>query len=144
MNKEVEGVDAQPSDSAVRAQRAVVRVLICEDDPRVSLTLSRAIRSQADLEVVAAVGSGEEAIAVAVDHAADVIVLDVHLPGIDGIEVIRLLREEGDTSPVVVLSADDRAATRLGGFDHVSFLSKGTSGAIDVLAAIRTAADSVG
>lgn len=137
-------MDEHPSYGTALAQQAMIRVLICEDDPRVSLTLSRAIRSQADLAVVASVGSGEEAIDAAGDPGADVIVLDVHLPGIDGIEVIRILREGGVSSPVVVLSADDRAAARLDGFDHVSFLSKGTSGAIDVLAAIRTAADSAG
>ena len=134
----------QPSEGTALAQPAMIRVLICEDDPRVRLTLSRALHSQADLEVVVAVESGEAAVAAAVDQAADVIVLDVHLPGIDGIEVIRILRDEGVDSPVVVLSADDRAASRLAGFGHVSFLSKGTSGAIDVLAAIRTAAGPVG
>ena len=116
---------------------AMIRLLICEDDPRVRQTLSRVAGSQADLEVVAEVGSGEEALAVVAKDPVDVIVLDVHLPKIDGIEVIRLMRERGVESPVVVLSADDRAATRLRGFDDVSFLSKGTSGALDVLAAIR-------
>jgi DNA-binding NarL/FixJ family response regulator len=113
------------------------KLLICEDDPRVRQTLSRVAGSQADLEVVAAVDNGEDAIDVATDPGVDVIVLDLHLPTIDGIEVIRLLRERGVSSPVVVLSADDRGAGRLVGFDHVSFLSKGTSGALDVLAAIR-------
>lgn len=121
-----------------------IRVLLCEDDARVRLTLSRAIRSQAELEVVAAVESGEEAIEAAAGDGADVIVLDVHLPGIDGIEVIRILRDSGNSCPVIILSADDRAATRIEGFEHVSFLSKGTSGAIDVLAAIRNAASQVG
>lgn len=137
-------MDEKSSCDTLEAPRAMIRVLLCEDDPRVRLTLSRAVHSQGDLEVVAAVESGEEAVDAAVDHAADVIVLDVHLPGIDGIEVIRLLREGGVSTPVVVLSADDRAATRLEGFDHVSFLSKGTSGAIDVLSAIRATAGSAG
>ena len=122
----------------------MIKVLLCEDDSRVRLTLARAIRSQADLNVVAAVESGEEVIDATADHAPDVIVLDVHLPGIDGIEVIRMLRAGGVVSPVVVLSADDRAATRLQGLDGVSFLSKGTSGAIDVLAAIRDSAGADG
>ncbi|MEY2426098.1 MAG: hypothetical protein QOI61_1670 [Actinomycetota bacterium] len=116
---------------------AVTKLLICEDDPRVRQTLSRVAGSQADLEVVAAVDNGEDAIEFATDPGVDVIVLDLHLPTIDGVEVIRLLRERGVTSPVVVLSADDRGAGRLVGFDDVSFLSKGTSGALDVLAAIR-------
>ena len=68
---------------------AITKLLICEDDPRVRQTLSRVAGSQADLEVVAAVDNGEDAIDVATDPGVDVIVLDLHLPTIDGIEVIR-------------------------------------------------------
>jgi DNA-binding response OmpR family regulator len=118
---------------------AATRLLICEDDPRVRQTLTRVAESQTDLSVVAAVDRGEYAVEVVAKLGADVIVLDVHLPGIDGIEVIRRLRAEGNTTPVIVLSADDRAAKRLDGLDPVSFLSKGSSGALDVLAAIRQA-----
>ena len=119
-----------------------IRLLICEDDPRVRQTLSRVAGSQADLEVVAAVERGEDAIDAVLAHGADVIVLDVHLPTIDGIEVVRRLRDQGIVTPILVLSADDRAARRLEGFDHVRFLSKGATGALDVLAAIRGSAGS--
>lgn len=121
---------------------AVIRLLICEDDPRVRQTLSRVADSQADLQVVAAVERGEEAIDAIHAHFPDVIVLDVNLPTIDGIEVIRRLRDQGVVTPVLVLSADDRAVDRIEGFDRVSFLSKGASGALDVLAAIRVSAAS--
>jgi CheY-like chemotaxis protein len=122
---------------------AAIRLLICEDDARVRQTLSRVAGSQADLEVVAAVDRGEDAIDAVHEHGADVIVMDVHLPTIDGIEVIRRLRDEGVVIPVLVLSADDRAADRVKAFDHVSFLSKGSSGAIEVLAAIRGTAGAI-
>ena len=121
-----------------------IRLLICEDDPRVRQTLSRVAGSQADLEVVAAVERGEDAIDLAIEESPDVIVMDVHLPTIDGIEVIRRLRDQGVATPVLVLSADDRAVTRAQAFDNVSFLSKGSSGAIEVLAAIRGSAESAG
>jgi DNA-binding response OmpR family regulator len=119
-----------------------IRLLICEDDPRVRQTLSRVAGSQADLEVVAAVERGEDAIDAVLESRADVIVLDVHLPGIDGIEVIRRLRDQGVATPILVLSADDRAATRIEGLGKVKFLSKGATGALDVLAAIRCSAAS--
>jgi DNA-binding NarL/FixJ family response regulator len=119
-----------------------IRLLICEDDPRVRQTLSRVAGSQADLEVIAEVEMGEDAVEAAIQHTPDVIVLDVHLPSIDGIEVIRRLRERGVATPILVLSADERAARRLIDFDHVSFLSKGASGALEVLAAIRGSAGS--
>lgn len=113
-----------------------IRVVLCEDDPRVRQTLTRAIESQADIDVVAAVGSGEEALDV-VYADVDAMVLDVHLPGIDGIEVIRRLREDGHATPIVVLTADDRAAGKINEFDDVTFMSKGTSSALAVLSAIR-------
>jgi CheY-like chemotaxis protein len=116
----------------------MIRVLLCEDDPRVRLTLARAVESQSDLEVVASVGTGEEALAAAAD--ADAIIMDVHLPGIDGIEVIRRLRANGLQTPVIILSADDRAAEDVPSFEGVSFLSKGSSGALKVLAEIRARA----
>ena len=119
-----------------------LRLLICEDDARVRQMLSRVAGSQSDLEVVAAVDRGEDAIDAVLEHGADVIVMDVHLPTIDGIEVIRRLRDQGVLIPVLVLSADDRAAQRVTDFEHVSFLSKGSSGAIEVLAAIRDTAES--
>jgi len=121
---------------------AAIRLLICEDDARVRQTLSRVAGSQADLEVVAAVDRGEDAIDAMHEHGADVIVMDVHLPTIDGIETIRRLRDQGVVTPILVLSADDRAADRVKAFDRVSFLSKGSSGAIEVLAAIRGSAQS--
>jgi two-component system invasion response regulator UvrY len=99
--------------------------------------------SQKDLEVVAAVERGEDAIDAVLEMSPNVIVMDVHLPTIDGIEVIRRLRDQGVVTPVLVLSADDRAAIRVQAFDNVSFLSKGSSGAIEVLAAIRGTAESV-
>jgi len=120
-----------------------IRLLICEDDPRVRQTLSRVAGSQKDLEVVAAVERGEDAIDAVLEMSPNVIVMDVHLPTIDGIEVIRRLRDQGVVTPVLVLSADDRAAIRVQAFDNVSFLSKGSSGAIEVLAAIRGTAESV-
>lgn len=119
-----------------------IRLLICEDDPRVRQTLSRVAGSQRDLEVVAAVERGEDAIDAVLEMRPNVIVMDVHLPTIDGIEVIRRLRDQGVVTPVLVLSADDRAAIRVQAFDNVSFLSKGSSGAIEVLAAIRGTAES--
>jgi two-component system OmpR family response regulator len=118
----------------------MIRVLLCEDDARVRQTLTRALESQPDLEVASAVGTGEEALTASRDPGADAIVLDVHLPGIDGIDVIKRLRADGLDTPILVLSADDRAAERIQGFSGVKFLSKGSAGALDVLAAIRASA----
>jgi two-component system OmpR family response regulator len=96
-----------------------VRVLIVEDEPKVAATLRRGL--QAEAIPVDLATSGEEALwrAAATGYAA--IVLDVMLPGIDGFETCRRLRDQGIWTPVLMLSAratvDDRVTGLYGGAD---------------------------
>jgi CheY-like chemotaxis protein len=80
-------------------------VLIVEDDP-VSLDVARLAVEAAGAAVLVA-DSGEEALRLAREEGPDLILLDLALPGIDGAEVARRLREDGGTSriPVVVVTA---------------------------------------
>jgi two-component system response regulator MtrA len=79
-----------------------VTVLLVEDDPAVREGISLALRHQGH-EVVA-VGSGEAALEQVVATGADVVLLDVMLPGIDGIETCRRLRANG-ALPIIMLTA---------------------------------------
>lgn len=68
---------------------------------------------------------GTEALALASSLAPDLIVLDVNMPGVDGVEVCRRLRADGDTTPVVFLTAKDApsdvvAGLAAGGDDHLA------------------------
>src|SRR4051812_29579589 len=63
------------------------------------------------------VASGEEALRQADATAYDAIVLDVRLPGIDGVEVCRRIRAAGGQSPVLMLTAADAVAERVAGLD---------------------------
>ena len=97
-------------------------VLLVEDDPAARQGLELALRRLG--YGVHAAETGEAALRDFRDAAADVVVLDVMLPGLDGIGVIRTLREAGVTTPALIISAlgevDDRVrGLRAGGDDYL-------------------------
>jgi DNA-binding response OmpR family regulator len=80
-----------------------VRVLLVEDEPDLAFT----VRTRLELTGmdVATVGSGEDALELVARDRPDVLVLDLRLPGIDGLEVLRQVKETDPALPVVILSA---------------------------------------
>ncbi len=91
------------------------RVLVADDDPDVRDSLSRALR-YAGYQVVTAVHGGE-ALDVVARSPVDLIVLDVLMPILDGFDACRRLRERGDATPVLVLTARDSVDDRVTGLD---------------------------
>jgi two-component system response regulator MprA len=91
------------------------RLLVVDDDPDVRDSLSRALR-YAGYQVLTAVHGGEALDAVA-RSPVDLIVLDVLMPIMDGFEACRRLRERGDATPVLVLTARDSVDDRVTGLD---------------------------
>lgn len=85
-----------------------VRILVVDDHPVVREGLIAMLGTQPDLEVVGQGGSGPEAVEMALALGPDVLLLDLELPGFDGVEVIRRLRAAGGAARVVVLTAFDR------------------------------------
>jgi two-component system response regulator MprA len=92
-----------------------VKVLIVDDDRALRDALRRAL-GLAGYDTVPA-EDGQLALAQAAASAPDAIVLDVGLPGIDGLEVCRQLRASGDRVPVLMLTARDAIADRIDGLD---------------------------
>lgn len=90
------------------------RILLIEDDDRVRDAVAAALQS-AGWECVG-VGSGEEALAAFARGPFDLLVLDLGLPGISGIEVLRQLRARSDV-PVLVMTAAGGLDDRVAGFD---------------------------
>ena len=113
-----------------------MNVLVVEDEVKMAALLRRGLREQGLTVDVA--GSGEDALGMARASAYDAIVLDVILPGIDGFETCRLLRREGNWTPVLMLTArgamEDRVAGLDGGADD--YLTKPFSFA-ELLARLR-------
>ncbi|MEV4421372.1 response regulator transcription factor [Patulibacter sp. NPDC049589] len=88
-------------------------VLVVDDDPGVRRALDRALRLEGFVTRLAA--GGDEALRAVADRPPRVIVLDMTMPGTDGLAVIRALRGQGDTTPICVLSARDGLDDRVEG-----------------------------
>lgn len=91
------------------------RILVVDDEPAI-VTVVRE-RLEREGFAVRAVASGEEALAHMEADPADLIVLDVMLPGMDGFEVLRRLRGAGHTVPVIVLTARDEDVDKIVGLE---------------------------
>jgi len=92
-----------------------MRVLVVEDEPKLAALLARALREEGHPTDVA--GRGEEALWMANVAPYDAIVLDVMLPDLDGFEIVRRLRAKEIWAPVMMLTARDAVADRVGGLD---------------------------
>jgi DNA-binding response OmpR family regulator len=91
------------------------RILAIDDDPAVTSVLKRGL-SYEGFEVDVA-GSGEEGLAKARERYPDLVILDIMMPGLDGIEVLRRLRAADRQLPVVMLTAKDRPVDQIEGLD---------------------------
>src|SRR3954451_18207287 len=92
-----------------------MKVLVVEDKVKMASLLRRALRGEGVAADVAV--RGEDALWMAAATRYDAIVLDVMLPGIDGIETCRRLRADGVWTPVLMLTARGRLADRVAGLD---------------------------
>jgi two-component system OmpR family response regulator len=88
---------------------------VVEDEVKLASLIRRALREQGMLADTAV--RGEDAIWMAAATPFDVVVLDVNLPGIDGFETVRRLRDEGVRTPVLMLTARDGVEDRIAGLD---------------------------
>ncbi|MGH2721403.1 MAG: response regulator transcription factor [Actinomycetota bacterium] len=92
-----------------------MRVLVVDDEPPVRTALERALRL-AGYDVALA-EDGEHALREVAAAAPDAIVLDMLMPGVDGLEVCRRVRAAGDTTPILMLTARDAVSDRVAGLD---------------------------
>jgi two-component system response regulator MprA len=94
-----------------------VRVLVVDDEPAVREALERALRL-AGYEVELAADGEEALVRLSLQPgAADLVVLDVLMPNVDGIEVSRRLRQRGNSVPILMLTARDGVEDRVTGLD---------------------------
>ena len=95
------------------------RILIAEDEDRLAAFLEKGLRS--DGYVTTTAGDGPTALALARDDDFDLMILDLGLPGLDGMTVLRTMRAQGRRMPVIILSARDEVVTGLerGADDYV-------------------------
>jgi DNA-binding NarL/FixJ family response regulator len=95
----VAGVSSDPAPT--------VDVLVVDDDPVVRFGLTMMLRGAPDLRVVAEAGDGAEALALAERRAPDVVLMDIRMPGTDGLTATERLRRRPQAPQVVVLTTFD-------------------------------------
>jgi DNA-binding NarL/FixJ family response regulator len=82
-----------------------IRVLLVEDNQVFREALELLLDLRDDIEIVASVGAGHEAVPAVREHDPDVVVMDYRLPGIDGVQATRAIRDVAPNVAVVVLTA---------------------------------------
>ena len=91
------------------------RILVVDDDPKIRTVVRRGLAYEGYRVVEAA--TGEEGLEKAREHLPELVVLDVMLPGIDGLEVTRRLRGAGDPVAILMLTARDDVRARVDGLE---------------------------
>ena len=90
-------------------------ILIVEDEERIASFVDKGLRSSGFATAIA--GDGESGLAMATSGRFDLVVLDLGLPDIDGIEVLKRMRDRGMTAPVVILTARDGVHSTVEGLE---------------------------
>ena len=91
-------------------------ILIAEDEERISSFVDKGLRAAGFSTTVAA--SGDDALAFALSGSFDLVLLDIGLPGIDGFEVLRRLRERDANLPVIMLTARSSVTDTVAGLSN--------------------------
>src|SRR5215813_2280793 len=84
-----------------------IRVILVDDHPVVRFGMAAIIGLQPDMVVVAEAGSGKEACAICSRHASDIVLMDLRLPGMSGVDAIRAIRQAQPKLRFIVLTTYD-------------------------------------
>jgi DNA-binding NarL/FixJ family response regulator len=117
----------------------MIKVILCDDHALIRRGIRDTLADAADIEVVGEAGDYGELRALLRDKTPDVLVLDINLPGRSGLDVLHVLKEEGTTFKVLVVSMypEDQYAMRALKAGASGYLNKG-SDAAQIVAAVRT------
>src|SRR6266550_8436579 len=92
-----------------------MRILVVEDERKIALFVQKGLKECGF--VVDMVNRGDEALEIILDNHFDVVVLDIMLPGRDGLSILRVLRQRANSVPVLILTARGEVPARVAGLD---------------------------
>ena len=117
----------------------MIKVILCDDHALIRRGIRDTLADAADIEVIGEAGDYGELRSLLRDRTPDVLVLDINLPGRSGLDVLHVLKEEGATFKVLVVSMypEDQYAMRALKAGASGYLNKG-SDAAQIVAAVRT------
>jgi len=95
-----------------QAEALVIRLLLVDDQPAVLQGLRMRLELERDLVVAGEAGDGQTAVGLAITQSPDVVVLDLDMPGMDGLATAAALRSLTPSAAVVILSIHDEIAVR--------------------------------
>ncbi|MEV6330359.1 response regulator transcription factor [Streptomyces sp. NPDC051909] len=118
-----------------------MRVVVADDEPLIRAGIRMILTSDPEIEVVAEAADGREAVDLARSHAADVVLLDIQMPVLDGLSALPELRRAAPATKVVVLTTFGERENVLRALEHggAGFLLKDTAPA-ELIRAVRAAA----
>lgn len=110
------------------ARKHRTRIILCDDTRDILLLLGAEFELHSDLEIVAEAATGREAVELAASHQPDVIVLDLAMPEMDGLEALPRLRKIAPKSKIIVLSGFEARglASKVLAMGARRYLEKGT------------------
>lgn len=120
----------------------MIRVLVVDDDPMVCAHLRTILGTAEDLDVVAEAYDGAEAVEAVLRHRPDVVLMDLHMPGVDGLTAIQRISELQESPAVVALTTfdGDHHILRAMRSGAAGYLLKSTPPK-DLIGLVRVAAD---
>ena len=116
-----------------------IRVVLVDDAADIRGLLKLVLEFDAEFDVVGEAGNGEDAVRLTAELQPDLVVLDIAMPVMDGLDALRQLREVAPASKVVMYSAYDSGwlAERARGFGAAAYIDK-TAGVVDLVGQLRS------
>lgn len=115
------GGATQPEPKHGSAEGMLIKALVVDDSPFILKTLSSLLKGQGHLQLVGTATDGYRAVRRAMEQDPDLVLIDLHLPGINGLEATRRIKVHSPATVVIMVTADDtpeiRAAATAAGAD---------------------------
>jgi DNA-binding NarL/FixJ family response regulator len=105
---------------------ATLRILVCEDDPHLAELVLETLHADGRFTVVGRAANGDEAVQLAEEHAPDVVLMDIGMPGLDGIAATQAIHARNAAQHVVIYTGSDeyRDVARADSAGAAGFLHK--------------------